>query len=79
MKVFDELLVRIMPEEYPGAPLKCRVIVKVGGKIEHNFEHIVRPDWFESEFHRFMHIAEEEIVKLAKKEEDDATKSKDLH
>lgn len=72
MKIFDELLVRILPEAWPGGPLKCRVVIKVSGKIEHSYEHEVRPDFFESEFHRFMAIAERQLVRLAKEEEDAA-------
>lgn len=69
MRVFNELMVSIMPEEWPGAPLKFRVIVKVSGKIEHSYEHTIRQHWFESEFHHYMAVAERQIVKIAKEEE----------
>jgi hypothetical protein len=79
MRILDDIIVRVRPEEFPAEHIRCSVKAKVGGKIEHSFEMRVPADDFESKFHLFMRIAEEEILRIAQKEseEDHATKGRE--
>lgn len=71
MKIINEIIVKVIPQEFPASSVRCSVRAIVCGRIEHNFELGLPADDFESRFHRFMHIAEEEIMRVAKKEEEE--------
>ncbi len=67
-QIIDEVVVRIVPGEFDGGYIYCTVKVLVTGKKELVCTKLVSTNDFETMFHRFMRITEEEMVRTIKKE-----------
>jgi hypothetical protein len=68
MRILDEVVVAITPGELGDDHMKCLVKARVTGKREVSYTREMPTDDFESMFHRFMGMAEKEIVEIIKKE-----------